>query len=146
MSIKARHRYCGWPQRLLNRLLPYLTNWLEQQQNGTPHADLLQEFQQQAAVAALEHQEPVKAQSTSKAVLVRSVDIATGDQFVHLGFKEQEIGPVVASIGLPTQALRQLLGIVYQQYRLAQWPTDAWPVWVSEGGALQVSKGQVALH
>ena len=30
------------------------------------------------------------------------------------------------------EPLRQWLGIVYGQYRSAQWPMDVWPAWVGE--------------
>ncbi len=133
-------------QRLLNRLLPHLTSWLEQQGRQGLHADLLLGFQQQAALAALEPQAPVQAPAASSAWLVRSVDIATGDDTVHLGFKEQETSPVLATVALRTQALRQWLGIVYQQYRAADWPLQAWPGWICEETPPKASAGQPALH
>ena len=29
-------------------------------------------------------------------------------------------------------ALRQWLGIIYAQYRKAEWPTSVWPQWMEE--------------
>lgn len=87
------------------------------------------EFQQQAAVVALKPQAPVQSTTDTPGLLVRSVDIAAGAEAVQLAFKAQEAGPVLASLLLAPNALRQWLGIVYAQYLRGDWPTTVWPAW-----------------
>ena len=122
-------------QRLLNRLISHLCQWLERQSpyQGQLHADILHTFQQQAAQAAHEPQAPVAAKDSGQ--LVHSVDIAHTPEVFQMTFKGDS-GQQLARLGLPAQPLRQWLGIVHGQYNKAQWPTGVWPVWVE---AAQVS-------
>ena len=125
-------------QRLLNRLLPHLCAWLEQQAPapGRSYADaarseVLQSFAQLAAQAALEPQVPVPSHAPSGAWLVHSVDIATTDQVVTLNFKAAGAAQA-ATLTLPEQALRQWLNILHDQYAAAEWPLTPWPEWVAQ--------------
>lgn len=120
-------------QRLLNRLVPHLTAWLEQQKGPGEHARVMLEFQQQAAVDALKPQPPVRPPTDAPGRLVRSADIAAGAEAVQLGFKEQDAGPVLASLVLAPNALRQWLAIVHAQYLRGDWPTTVWPAWLAAG-------------
>ncbi|MBA4254372.1 MAG: hypothetical protein C0445_00670 [Polaromonas sp.] len=129
-------------QRLLQRLLPHLWHWLEQQSavaggvGADVRAEVVQGFAQQAAVASLAPQAPVQAAAAEQAWLVQSVDVAMLAQALRLTFK----GPLpeqVANLTLPTQALRQWLAIVHGQCCLAGWvstPTTTagmvWPEWM----------------
>lgn len=120
-------------QRLLNRLVPHLTAWLERQEGPGEHARVILEFQQQAAVGALKPQTLVRPPSDAPGRLVRSVDLVAGPEAVQLGFKGQEAGEVLASLLLAPNALRQWLGIVYAQYVRGDWPTTVWPAWLAAG-------------
>lgn len=120
-------------RRLLDRLIPHLTLWLEKQQENLPHADLLLGFAQQKAQAGLVPQPPVKAAPDDTGWLVRELDICPGSEHLQLTFKgapEQ-----AAAIGFSSLALRQWLGILYTAYTLGDWPTAAWPEWMHEGRA-----------
>lgn len=132
-------------QRLLNRLVSHLTAWLEQQKGDSEHAQVLLEFQQQAAIQALKPLVPVQTPTDSQGVLVRSVDIASSAEAVQLGFKEQEGGPVLGRIVLPADALRQWLGIVHGQYLRGEWPTTVWPAWMATGTPAPVQGQRAAV-
>lgn len=142
-------------QRLMNRLIPHLCQWLEEHSgfgtagsSGTTatglarHADIgqgiAQSFAQQAAAAVLPPQPPVQATDPTTQALVQSVDVSTAQEAVMLRFKVQgqkaanEQTETPAQVGMNAVALRQWLGIVYQQYLRATWPTRAWPQWMEE--------------
>ena len=116
-------------QRFLNRLVPRLFQWLERQTRSELRGEVMQEFAQQAAVAALAPQPPVVAAKPARALLVHAIDVTTSRERVTFGFKASEPGEVDARIGFNAQALRQWLGILHQQYQRAEWPTSAWPAW-----------------
>lgn len=116
-------------QRFVNRLVPRLVQWLERQTSSQPRGELLQEFAQQAAVAALPAQAPVVASKPERVLLVRAIDVTTTRERVRFGFKGSESGAVDAGIGFDAKALRQWLGILHVLYRRAGWPTEVWPEW-----------------
>ena len=118
-------------QRFLNRLVPRLAEWLERQTASDLRGDLMQEFAQQAAVAALAPQAPVVAARPERDLLVRAIDVTTTKVRVSFAFKGNEQGAAEARIGFDAKALRQWLGIIHQQYRRAGWGTDAWPEWAN---------------
>jgi len=118
-------------QRLLNRLVPHLCQWLEQQSGHVPLAEVRQEFAQQLARAELEPQAPVQAATPTREALLHSVDLRSTNAAMGLVFKDAA-GNSVASLRLEAKPLRQWLNIVYDQYRKAQWPTTVWPAWVAE--------------
>lgn len=151
-------------QRLLNRLLPHLWKWLDQavqaqpRSHDTPAAALaavspaaqteLQRFAQQSAAAERRQQVPVDPSRAVCTLLVQSVDIRHLPAGVRLTFKAAApaIGPVptlvepttateAVHLTLATPALRQWLQIVYQQYRVAEWPTGHWPSWIRNPSA-----------
>ena len=134
-------------QRLLNRLATHFTGWLEQQKGPSEHVNVMLEFQQQAAIGALKPQPPVQPPTDTPGFLVRSVDIAAGAEAAQLGFKEQEARPVLASLVLTPNALRQWLGIVYAQYLQGDWPKTVWPAWLAAGTpAPAAGPSAAALH
>lgn len=156
-------------QRLLNRLVPYLCQWLEAHSGfGTAgssattatgqarHADIgqgiAQSFAQQAAAAALAPQPPVQATDPSTQALVHSVDVSTAQETVTLRFKGQgqeaaneqaeTQAQELAQVGMNAVALRQWLGIVYQQYLRAEWSTHPWPQWMEESSGPEKTRAQ----
>lgn len=109
-------------QRLLNRLLPHLLGWLEQQVgvSGAVGADVRAEvvngFAQQAALAAMEHQSPVQAHSAQSAWLVHEVDVTVNQEVMRLTFKGQTCSDpsaqtLEASVTMQALPLRQWLSI-----------------------------------
>lgn len=118
-------------QRLLNRVIPLLCQKLEQQEGGTPLAEVKQEFAQQRARADLAPQPAVQTAAHTQRVLVHSVDLKPLRTGMGLQFKNAD-GNVVASLQLHAKPLRQWLNIVYDQYLRAGWPSNVWPAWVAE--------------
>lgn len=123
-------------QRLINRLVPHLTAWLDQQvpsASSIPavqiaHQDIVQGFAQQAARAQMTPEPPVRASSPVASGRVDAVDIAQGEDAVVLTFKGE--ADMQAVLKLAAQPLRQWLGIVYEQTLRGEWPTTAWPAWM----------------
>ena len=140
-------------QRLLNRLVAHLCAWLEQRIPTNIHhyaaaaqAEVIQSFAQQAALAALEPQPPVQSSVQSRAWLVHSVDIASGDQGVMLTFKAAEAGSPCATLTLQDQPLRQWLNILHDQYQKAEWPLTVWPEWMAAPQPVSAPPHAVILH
>lgn len=132
-------------QRLLNRLIPHLCQWLGQQSGNAPLAEVRQEFAQQKARAELEAQPPVRAEPDVQGVLIHSVDLKNSNAGIGLQFKDVD-GNVVARLQLQPKPLRQWLNIVYDQYLQAGWPTTVWPAWVAEAKPAATSSRAAVLH
>lgn len=116
--------------RLLQRLLPPLLQWLEQEGQGVRRAEALQGMAQQKAQSLLTVQPAVRAGAESLQWLVTRIDLDWSDQAVRIRFcgaKQQEAG-----LGMSRQVLRQWLAIVCAGYRKAGWPLDGWPEWIME--------------
>ncbi len=116
-------------QRLLHRLVPVLLNWLERGA-ATPHAELMQEWAQQAARAGLEAQAPVMAEASSCNWLAHSIDITLSDEAVILTFKSED--DQQAALTLAATPLRQWLNIVHDAHIMAGWSMAVWPAWISD--------------
>ena len=143
-EVEAADSVVLWlTRRLLDRLIPHLTLWLEKQQGDISRPDLLLSFAQQAAQSGVTPQAPVPAWATSRQWLVQSVDLQPGEELLQLVFKG-EAGQS-ASIGFAATPLRQWLGILHQGYRVAQWPQTQWPGWMTEGSSPNVTQA-VVLH
>ena len=132
-------------RRLMDRLLPMLLKWLGQEAGEGARAEIMQEFAQQAARAALEPQPSVHAQDDTS-ILVQAVDVTTGDNALGLAFKSSPQGDASHRIGFEPLALRQWLNIVHDQYRKAEWPLDGWPVWFTHAAQDAHPANQSVLH
>lgn len=136
-------------QRLLARLVPLLTQWLEGQNQAAPGPDnlrteLLQTFAQQAARADTAVQSPVRAPEASPVWLAEAVDINRGSSALTLTFRNGDAHS--ASLTMAPKALRQWLAIVFDACAgSAQWRAVAWPVWLRDSAAAAPPQGQV-LH
>lgn len=135
-------------QRLLQRLVPALVQWLQAQDAGPTgpdalRAEVMHGFAQQAARAQLSPQHPVLPVPGDAVWLVYAVDVARHPRAVRLTFKGTRSGEAdVAALGaltLAPQPLRQWLNILYDNYRKAAWPLQAWPDWVSDSAPAAIS-------
>jgi hypothetical protein len=125
-------------QRLVNRLVPHLTAWLDRRvapASSIPsvqaaHQDIVQGFAQQAARAQLAPEPPVRVASPTASWRVDSVDIAQREDAVVLTFKGE--AQASATLTLAAQPLRQWLGIVFEQCLRGEWPTAVWPGWLAQ--------------
>lgn len=145
-------------QRLLRRMLPPLTAWLEgrgarPEQTGSVadesavqalYADALQGFAQEAAQAHLMPQAPVQVPENAPACLVQVVDVVVTPQALRLVFGDAQ--GAVATMELQAQPLRQWLGILYNAWCQADWPTDLWPVWLQESPLARQAPAPAVVH
>ena len=126
-------------QRLLNRVIPVLISWVQQQAEGLPRADLWQGFQQSRAqvqlleAAAQGRNSPVDHASAGSEWMVQSVDVKHTDKHLFMVFKRQK-DSLEGAVALPFQAaeLRQWLNILFQAYRQGEWSLAVWPDWMPE--------------
>lgn len=153
-------------QRLLQRLVPPLCQWLEQHSPVPPgsvasatRAEVAQGFAQQAALAELQPQAPVVAEAAETAWLVTAVDVQLQADGVQLVFRSDAVPGAAPSQGTPVptpaseavslhiqaQPLRQWLAIVHGQVCEAGWPLDAWPAWMDPRTASQTAVGHAQL-
>lgn len=125
-------------QRLVNRVVPHLTGWLERQVASTSvmpsvqavHQNVMQGFAQQAARAQLAPEPPVRGAASQAGWRVDVVNIAQSEDTVVLTFKGET--EASATLTLASQPLRQWLGIVYEQCLRGEWPTAVWPAWMEQ--------------
>ena len=115
-------------QRLLQRLIPVLTEWLEKQSPGKLPGEIVQSFAQQAARTALTPQEPVSSTTARASWLASSVDINRSAQAVRLTFRADD--EQSAELPLNATHLRQWMGIVHDLHAAAGWPMNIWPEWI----------------
>lgn len=120
--------------RLLNRVVPALTQWLEKQSSTEVRGEVLQSMAQQAARAALDPQAPVQSTAATQTWLVHTVNLTPIEHGLLLTFRgDGSSGEAVGtSLTLQGRQLRQWLNIVYDQYRKAEWPLNAWPAWIKD--------------
>lgn len=150
-------------QRLLGRLVPPLTTWLERHtplvaadtRPGTavPKAQIapadqgmVQRFAQHMAQAQLTPQPPVHATADSATWVVTSVALSLRPQTVLLAFKNDASDLHTVTWELNAQQLRQWLGIVFDQVVRAQWPTASWPAWMAQGQGELAHPTSVLMH
>lgn len=149
-------------QRLLGRLVPPLTTWLERhtplvaadtRPGAAPKAPIapadqgiVQRFAQHTAQAQLTPQPPVHATADSATWVVTSVQLSLGPQTVLLAFKNNASDPHAVTWELNAQQLRQWLGIVFDQVVRAQWPTASWPAWMDQRRGDLTQPASVLMH
>lgn len=131
--------------RLLNRLLPPLLKWLDKQSGVDVRPELYQSLAQAAAVRGLEPQAPVQATASSRKWLVQAVDITPQQDQVQLVFRGANADEQAAVL-LPARPLRQWLGILFDQYRRAEWRLDIWPQWMHEARQTPSEHRTTVLH
>jgi hypothetical protein len=130
-------------QRLLQRMIPVLLQWLEQQDPKVANAEVLRSWAQQKARAALVLQSPVQPHEDSDTWLAESVDVAKRARGVRLTFKG--VREEQAVVALAVKGLRQWLNIVYGAYLKAGWPVDIWPEWIRDSATPRKRRATV-LH
>lgn len=120
-------------QRLLNRALPPLIDWLDKQPSPDTSAT-------SAAPPAGEPSAPVVEHGGELHHLIDQLDLAFGNSGVRLTFSSKPSGTVqqVGALILSAAALGQWLEILLRQYRKGQWPETAWGDWPKSN---QISAG-----
>ena len=130
--------------RLLQRVLPHVIEWVKKADSaGGRQADHVQGFMQQSAREALPVQPPIMPAGNSEKWLVRTLDLNWEAQQIDLVFKGE--GDQLASIALPILVARQWLSIVYDLYKIADWPLTVWPDWIA-GSAATPATSDIVRH
>lgn len=130
-------------RRLLERLLPLLTQWLEGQVLGAAHADMLLNWEQQAANAELQPQAPVLIKASSVSWVTTAIDIQREPSQLTIVFRADDGRK--AGLAMPARALRQWIGILHGQSEKAEWRLPVWPTWVA-GESVAHAGPQPQLH
>lgn len=125
-------------RRLLDRLIPHLTLWLEGQHANLPRADVMLQYAQSQFA-------PQPRVTANAGELVKAIDLTPGVEQIHIRFKTGT-DDESAGVGFAPTPLRQWLGILHQAYMLAGWPLGAWPAWMAESSSLSGAKMPAVWH
>ena len=122
-------------RRLADRLVRKLTARLDgaghAAQAPTPSRAAVQVWQQSVAQAQHARVAPVPEPAPTSEALIESVDIAQADGRLRLVF--HCAGGRSLGLTVDGTQLRQWLGMVYRNYRVAEWATEGvWPAWFGE--------------
>jgi hypothetical protein len=138
-------------QRLANRLVRVLTQWLDKETQGqTPGgrtafaSDLRNAWAQEAAARQLAPAPPVAVAPDSPPQLVVSVDLSREGERYRVVFRGAATDEDPPSVRFSNTELRQWLGIVHGLYVAADWPLAAWPEWIDE--AARSGRQPAVLH
>lgn len=151
-EVKDGKKVVLWlTQRLLTRLVLHLSSKLEMPDPNkvkplSVQTQVQQSFAQQHARAQMPRQlSPVKPDENSPEWLVKKVDIKSGVDGLRLIFTGANQDDQ-ASLGMSFTPLRQWVGILHDQYRLAGWSTDRWPSWIGESPLPTQQSAKAVLH
>lgn len=118
-------------QRLGNRLIAVLRDWLLKQVQAGVNSDVLHQFEQQAAQQARASETAVVASPHSYAWLINRVDVSYSPTQMTLIFKGKDEAES-AQMTLVNTAMRQWFDIMYRVYQRAQWQCVDWPLWMHQ--------------
>ena len=130
-------------QRILLRLIPPITNWLDATQSAasnisTESKELLNDFAQHEAQVELRSEAPVNSENpqpsgTGKPAnswLIHKIDVTYSDQLMELNFRGSK--DRAAKLVLTKLYARQWLLILHSQWIKSDWTMDIWPLWLSQ--------------
>lgn len=129
-------------QRLGNRLIPVLRDWLMKQVQDGVNADVLHQFEQQLAQQARAGETAVVATQQSHGWLIHRVDVSYSSSRMTLIFKGGEESQS-AQMTLVNSAMRQWFDILYRVYQRAEWHCADWPIWMHQ---VSVEPGVKVIH
>lgn len=130
-------------RRLGDRLVPVLAQAVARadapQVGAPPEALVEQSWQQLAARAALKPDRPVPPAPQEAFAIVTRIDV----QIVGGGFRLLlfATGDFEAVLGMTPLEVRQVLGLLHQQYQRGGWSTESWPRWVADPSAAFAGSG-----
>ncbi len=146
-------------QRLARRLVRMLCDHLDKTAvtdgpapSGTPAAaqgsrskELLLSFRHQAAMLKRDPEPPVPELDARAAPLLESIRARLSQDRILLTLELTD-GP--ATLALTQNHAWQLLQILLNLFRRAEWPLDAWPGWMRDGEAVAMGRSGTtkALH
>lgn len=101
-----------------------------------PPSDNAQRRNQLEALGKIEQQAPVLAgplPDDIESYLIIEIGLRMTRAGALLDFKKGK-DEVVQTIPFPEESLRQWLGVLYLNFRKAQWEEDVWPAWITSKG------------
>ena len=142
---------CLWlSHRFLNRLIPFLLDWLEKTSTSDvkaspPQSIPIQNFEQHEALAQLNSENSTKSKKPTPSFkeieanqwLVNEVDIKRSNHILHLVFKNQK--GKSAELLLKTIELRQWLFIICSQWEKSEWSREIWSEWITCSEVIEIS-------
>ena len=119
--------------RHCQRILPVLVKCLEGEKGieSAVEKSLAHSFRQKAAEWEKKETpsaEPVLPSGEERSLLPERVIVVCAEKGVTLFFPLEE-GKKSAKLMMSLQELRQWLGILYRQFKRAEWPLEMWPEW-----------------
>ena len=126
-------------QRLFQRLLPLLIQWLERQQPSGSPVTARFAFMRQQTIQAED-----KAVTNLSSWLANSIDIATTNEQVVIIFRG--VDGQAASVIFSSEHLQQWLEILHETCLAAQWPLNAWSSWMVDGAMIFRGQESVLWH
>lgn len=134
-------------QRLALRLVGALARHLDHvaADDDARHQQQLQSFRHQAALLGSQPGAPVDAIDPAGAPLLDTIDVRLSREQVEL---QLHLPAQPAVLRLSNDHVRQLLQILLDLFRRAEWPVEAWPAWMHsdaemDDGAVQGSLSSV---
>ncbi len=132
--------FTAWlTRRLLNRLVQNLSNLLSpRDQDGL--SKILNEFSQQKAESLIGSVPAVNLtpEVSSIEILVETIDIENFKDFYRIILKNSD-KKYSGILIFTNRDIRQWLSILRKKYQLADWSTNAWPVWLLQRDADRAS-------
>jgi hypothetical protein len=121
-------------QRLCKGLAEAVVSMLTRDQAfPSGQQDVLQSWEQVAALADFGATPPVVPNPDMVTGLVKAVHMTPTDKGVSMTFELH--GGETRAVGLTTQAIRQMLSVMHRLHAAAGWPMDFWPPWVADPAA-----------
>ena len=144
-SDKSKNTQRLWlTRRLLDRLIPSLTDQLEVNSTNKISKELEQSFEQEKAEINKTKTESVKLIKNNPSWLVTSVKVGKNSQEFKLLFIEDKIENEnyqnKAEFVLAIPNLRQWLNALFKIYLKASWDTKFFPVWIDTDMSLSEKK------
>jgi len=121
-------------QRLCRELVKSLVSYFNKADMATTGASTrslpsVQKFLQQTASKNKPRVAAVAAAEPQQAVLLDKVQLRTSTRMIQMSLPLAESDQAV--LVFSPQEARQWMGILYQQYRRAEWPLEIWPRWIA---------------
>ena len=121
-------------QRLCRQLVKSLVGYFNKADMAATGASTrslasVQQFLQQTASSNRQRVVAVAAAAPNQAVLLDKVQLRTSTRMIQMSLPLAE-GDEAVLVFSPEET-RQWMGILYQQYRRAEWPLEIWPRWIA---------------
>lgn len=129
LAVDGSRRALWVTQRLALRLVATLARHLDHVAAGDDvrHQPQLQSFRHQAALLGSQSGAPVEAVDPADAPLLDTIDVHLFHEQVELQLR---LPAQAAVLQLSNDHVRQLLQILLDLFRRAEWPVTAWPGWM----------------